>query len=98
LVFSNQKGAVTAEFMLLFPTLVLTLAGILGVFQLGLAQLQLSGAAFAQARHLSIGNQRLEIPGTTFQVVESGRWVCVTATKSFIFDLEVESCLLKHGL
>jgi Flp pilus assembly protein TadG len=98
LVFSSQKGAVTAEFMLLFPTVVLALAGILGVFQLGLAQLQLSGAAFSQARQLSIGNQLLEIPGTTFQVTESGRWVCVTAAKSLLIDLEVKSCLLKHGL
>lgn len=35
LVFSNQKGAVTAEFMLLFPTVVLALAGFFGGLSAG---------------------------------------------------------------
>jgi Flp pilus assembly protein TadG len=98
LVFSSQKGAVTAEFMLLFPTVVLALAGILGVFQLGLAQLQLSREAFSQARHLAIGNELGERLGSTFEVSEEGKWVCVTATKQLLLELEARACLIRHGL
>jgi Flp pilus assembly protein TadG len=98
LVFSNQKGAVTAEFMLLFPTVVLALAGFLGVFQLGLVQLQLSRDAFTQARELSIGNQLQKIPNTKFRSNQDGRWVCVTAVRELPIAMEVQACLLKHGL
>jgi Flp pilus assembly protein TadG len=98
LVFSSQKGAVTAEFMLLFPTVVLALAGILGVFQLGLTQLQLSRDAFTQARQLAIGNQLADQPGSFFEIRQSGKWVCVTATKQLVLKLEAEACLMKHGL
>ena len=98
MAFSSEKGAVTAEFMLLFPTLVLALAGILGVFQLGLTQLQLSRDAFSQARELAIGNPLAPLPGTSFTVTESGRWVCVTASKQRFLKLEAQACLYKHGL
>ncbi|MDH4397326.1 MAG: hypothetical protein QE275_01950 [Actinomycetota bacterium] len=88
----------TAEFMLLFPTVVLALAGILGVFQLGLTQLQLSRDAFTQARQLAIGNQLADQPGSFFEIRQSGKWVCVTATKQLVLKLEAEACLMKHGL
>lgn len=88
----------TAEFMLLFPTVVLALAGILGVFELGLTQLQLSREAFSQARQLAIGNQLADQPGSFFEVRQSGKWVCVTATKQLVVKMEAEACLMKHGL
>jgi Flp pilus assembly protein TadG len=97
LAFSSQKGAVTAEFMLLFPTVVLALAGILGVFQLGLTQLQLSRDAFSQARQIAIGNQLVDQLGSSFKVRHSGRWACVTATKQLVIKMEAEACLMKHG-
>ncbi len=84
--------------MLLFPTLVLALAGILGVFQLGLTQLQLSREAFSQARELAIGNQLAKLPGTSFEVTESGNWICVTASRKLLIEVEAETCQFKHGL
>ncbi len=98
LAFSSERGSVTAEFMLLFPTLVLALAGILGVFQLGLTQLQLSREAFSQARELAIGNQLAKLPGTSFEVTESGNWICVTASRKLLIEVEAEACQFKHGL
>ncbi len=98
MVFSSDKGAVTAEFMLLFPTLVLALAGILGVFQLGLTQLQLSREAFSLARELAVGNQLTALAGTSFEVTESGRWICVTTSRKLLFEVEAEACQFKHGL
>ena len=98
LVFSDQKGAVTAEFMLLFPTVVLALAGILGVFQLGVAQMELARNAFTQARQLSINGSMLPIPGSTFESYLDGQWVCVIAQKRFVFDLQERACLYQHGI
>lgn len=97
LVFSDQKGAVTAEFMLLFPTVVLSLAGILGVFQLGVAQMELARNAFTQARQLSINGVLVAIPGVAFESYLDGKWVCVIAQKRIVFDLQEKACLYQHG-
>ena len=97
LVFSDQKGAVTAEFMLLFPTVVLALAGVLGVFQLGLAQLELTRDAFTQARQISINRSPLQIQGAKIQSFREGQLVCVVAQKTLAIDLEAKVCLFQHG-
>ena len=97
MVFSDQKGAVTAEFMLLFPTVVLALAGVLGVFQLGVAQLELTRDAFTQARHFSIKGSLLPIEGVEFQSYRDGQLACVVAQKRFAIELEAKACLFQHG-
>lgn len=97
LVFSDQKGAVTAEFMLLFPTVVLALAGVLGVFQLGVAQLELTRDAFTQARQLSMKESLLPIEGVEFKSYRDGQLVCVVAQKKLAIDLEATACLFQHG-
>ena len=97
LVFSDQKGAVTAEFMLLFPTVVLALAGVLGVFQLGVAQLELSRDVFTQARQLSIKESLLSIEGVEFKSYRDGPLVCVIAHRKLVIDLEATACLFQHG-
>ena len=97
LVFSDQKGAVTAEFMLLFPTVVLALAGVLGVFQLGVVQLELTRDAFTQARQLSIHGSLLPIAGAEFKSFRQGQLVCVVAQKRLAIDLEARACLFQHG-
>jgi hypothetical protein len=97
LVFSDQKGAVTAEFMLLFPNVVLALAGVLGVFQLGVAQLELTRDAFTQARQLSINESLLPIEGAQFKSYRDGKLVCVNAQKRLAIDLEATACLFQQG-
>jgi len=97
LVFSDQKGAVTAEFMLLFPTVVLALTGVLGVFQLGVAQLELSRDAFTLARQLSIGGSLTPVEGIEVHSYREGQLVCVIAQKKIAFGLEARACLFQHG-
>ena len=97
LVFSDQKGAVTAEFMLLFPTVVLALAGVLGVFQLGVAQLDLSRDVFTQARQLSINGPMLPIAGVEFKSYRDGQLVCVVGQKRLAIVLEATACLFQQG-
>ena len=97
LVFSDQKGAVTAEFMLLFPTVVLALAGVLGVFQLGVAQLELTRDVFTQARQLSINRSLLPIEDAQFKSYRDGQLICVVGQKRLAIDLEARACLFQHG-
>jgi hypothetical protein len=97
LAFSDQKGAVTAEFMLLFPTVVLALAGFLGIFQLGLAQMELARNAFTQARQLSINGSSLPMPEVSFESYWEGQWVCVIASRKIVFALKEKACLYQHG-
>ena len=84
--------------MLLFPAIVLALAGILGVFQLGLVQLALDREAFMQARQISMGKEASDFPGISIAKSSEGKWVCVTAEREVLFRLEAKACLLKHGL
>lgn len=83
--------------MLLFPTVVLALAGILGIFQLGVAQLELARDAHTQARQLSINGEMLPKPGVEFESYRDGHWVCVIARKKLAIALEEEACLYQHG-
>ncbi|QKJ25631.1 hypothetical protein HRU87_05545 [Aquiluna borgnonia] len=95
--FSEDRGAVTAEFMLLFPTVIVALAGALTVFQLGLDRLELSRLAFFQARSLAIGGELSSVEGVRFTPSDDGRMLCVEATKTSLFRLSESGCYLKHG-
>lgn len=97
LAFSRDDGAVTAEFMLLTPTIVLALAGALGLFQLGLERLTLSQLAFYEARSQAIGGDRSEYRDVDFVTNIEGQLLCVTASKSLLFKLEESGCYLIHG-
>ena len=83
--------------MLLFPTVVFALAGVLGVFQLGVAQLQLSREAFTLARQLSIGGTLKPVEGVEVHSYREGQLVCVIAQKKIAIDLEARACLFQHG-
>ena len=83
--------------MLLFPTVVLALAGVLGVFQLGVAQLELTRDAFTQSRQLSIKESLLPIEGAQFESYRDGQLVCVVAQRKLVIDLEATACLFQNG-
>ena len=96
--FSDDKGAVTAEFMLLLPTVILGLAGFLAIFQLGLVRIEISQLAFYQARLWSIGNEDLNVEGVSFSSELDGQLLCVTATKKSIIEVSESACYLAHGI
>ncbi len=48
--FSSDKGAVTAEFMLVTPALILAVATLLGLFPLALSAIKLEVEAMQLAR------------------------------------------------
>ena len=97
LAFSREDGAVTAEFMLISPTIVLALAGALGLFQLGLERLTLSQLAFYEARSQAIGFEAKSDSETVFQTTIEGQLLCVTATRNSLLRIQEKGCYLIHG-
>jgi Flp pilus assembly protein TadG len=97
LVFHSDKGAVTAEFMLLLPALILLLAGGIGMFQLGLQRIALEVSAFEITRAVAIGFEPELEPGLEMRVSQEGRTKCVSVTKDLLFKLESKRCLIPYG-
>jgi Flp pilus assembly protein TadG len=95
--FSSEKGAVTAEFMLLLPALALLLASALAIFQLGLDRISLEVSAFEIARANAIGFEQeieTELEITTEQ---EGRFACVTVSKMNLVRMAATSCMIPYG-
>jgi hypothetical protein len=97
LVWANEKGAVTAEFMLLLPGLVFLFAIGMGSFSLALSRVQLEVSAFEIARQLAIGNQPQAPAGMTLKVESEGRLSCAKLTKRELFPLTARHCMIRYG-
>lgn len=85
----NQCGAVTAEFAVALPAVILLFAFLLAAGAAGITQLRLEEAARAGARSLARGEnsgevqgivKRLAGEGATAGVASDGDWVTVTAS------------------
>jgi hypothetical protein len=81
---------VTAEFAMLFPSLMLLLAALIGLFRLGLSELQLAELAVDLARGLARGENpdwvqaRLDsMPGARIEQEFEGPLSCVRVTLPF---------------
>jgi Flp pilus assembly protein TadG len=95
--FSSDRGAVTAEFMLLLPALLFLLAATLGIFQIGLERIWLEVRAFEAARTAAIGFTALAAENLEIQVREEGRFRCVTVSKTGLLRLEATRCMIPYG-
>lgn len=85
----KQRGAVTAEFAVALPAVILLFAFLLAAGAAGITQLRLEEAARAGARSLARGEnsgelqgivRRLAGEGATAGVASDGNWVTVTAS------------------
>jgi len=85
----KQRGAVTAEFAVALPAVILLLAFLLAAGAAGITQLRLEEAARAGARGLARGEntgevqgivRRLAGEGATAGVASDGDWMTVTAS------------------
>lgn len=82
----GDAGAITAEFAVVLPAVVLVLAGAVGALQLGAEQLRLQGATAGAARLLARGDQgatalvaRID-PDARLLVRSSDSLVCADST------------------
>jgi Flp pilus assembly protein TadG len=95
--FSSEKGAVTAEFMLLLPALALLLASALGLFQLGLERMSLEVSAFEIARAKAIGFEPELDANLEIKTQQEGRFQCVTVSKQNLVPIAATSCMIPYG-
>lgn len=88
---AKEKGAVTAEFAVALPAVVLLLAFLLAGGAAGITQLRLEEAARAGARASARGEasgsvdgivKRLAGEGVTASMNDDGEWVTVTASSA----------------
>ena len=90
----NQKGAVTAEFMLLMPAAILAVTLLLGFFTLALDRVKFELEAFQFARSYFYG---LETPALEFEETSLGEISCVEVIAASPFGFRSRYCLFKTG-
>ena len=90
----NQKGAVTAEFMLLMPTAILAVTLLLSFFTLALDRVKFEFEAFQFARSYFYG---LEPPGLEFETSLVGELECVEVISGSPLGFRSSYCAFKLG-
>lgn len=95
MVFSSDKGAVTAEFMLITPALILAVATLLGLFPLGLSAIKLEVEAMQLARLHGYGLDLSKPEGYDLEIYSQGRIECVRLRNSSL--MESEYCVIPLG-
>jgi len=96
LAFRSDKGAVTAEFMLVMPAMILAVTLLLGLFPLALAGIKLELTAMQLARLHSLGETFSPPDGYELKTYSEGRYECLVL-KSPILILESEYCAMTLG-
>lgn len=99
---SSESGAVTAEFMLLIPWLMVFLATSIGIFQIGLKQLELTHSAGQIARLVARSDELLlpeEFESVPFDVelMEDAGLVCAELADPVWRFLEARACAPSLG-
>lgn len=96
MAFRSDKGAVTAEFMLVTPALILAVTLLLGLFPLALTSIKLELTAMQLARLHSLGEVVAAPAGYTLSTYSEGRYECLVL-KSPLLILESEYCAMTPG-
>jgi Flp pilus assembly protein TadG len=96
LAFRSENGAVTAEFMLITPALILAVTLLLGLFPLALSAIKLELTAMQLARLHALGQVVSAPAGYELTTYTQGRYECLVL-KSHTLILESEYCALRLG-
>jgi hypothetical protein len=94
---NNDGGAVTAEFMMLMPVLVLGLSLTLGAVSLGFERLELQAMSWSMARAEALGLELPDLEGVTINIERIERVSCVHLLKSKPLPIHAKSCQLILG-
>jgi hypothetical protein len=93
----NDGGAVTAEFMMLMPVLVLGVSLTLGAVSLGFERLELQTMSWSMARAEALGLELPKLEGATYTIERIERISCVHLLKSNPLPIRAKSCQLILG-
>lgn len=91
---SDDSGAVTAELMLLMPTLLIGV-GILGaLFSVSLERITLERDTAAALREISIGRELVVPEGVTAKSWSEGRLMCLEFVRQELLEISSKHCAL----
>ena len=90
----NQRGAVTAEFMLLMPAAILAVTLLLGSFTLALERVKFEFEAFQFSRSYLYG---LDTESHEYIERKKGNLSCIEVRSNSPFSFRSEYCLHKIG-
>jgi hypothetical protein len=96
-VLAKDDGAVTAEFMLLFPALISVVALLLGGFQLGLSAIALERTAGELARQHGYGFALPKIEDYEITTEVSQHLSCVELRQDGLIPLRSKQCVIRAG-
>ena len=94
---ASDRGAVTAEFMLLLPALIMLFSVVLGSVSLAVERIALQYTAFEIARQSAIG---IDVPVDSALRVDfsnEGRLECFRVQKQLVIPISTKICLLPIG-
>lgn len=94
---ANDRGAVTAEFMMLMPAMISVVAIVLAGFQLAVESIALERDVVLLARQLGYG---MEISADSKYSVESWReeeYACVALERGGLIPLRSQQCVFRAG-
>jgi Flp pilus assembly protein TadG len=96
LAFRSDKGAVTAEFMLITPAMILAVTLLISLFPLALAGIKLELSAMQLARLHAFG-QDVEVPtGYSIEFSQQGKLSCLKLRMNTL-PMESEYCAIPIG-
>lgn len=96
MAFHSERGAVTAEFMLITPVVILAVTALLGLFPIALSAIKLELTAMQLARLHSLGHSVTAPAGFELEIIEHERFQCLVLRKE-PWILESEYCAIPIG-
>lgn len=93
----TDQGAVTAEFMMLAPVIVLGVSVVLGAVSLGFGRLELQALSFSVARQDAMGLQVPTLEGIEVEIDRVDRLSCIQLSKTSMIPIQARSCQLILG-
>lgn len=96
MAFRSDKGAVTAEFMLITPALILAVTLLLGLFPLALSAIKLELTAMQLSRLHSLGQPISPPAGYELRTYREGRFECLVLQSPWLL-MESEYCAMTVG-
>jgi len=93
----SDQGAVTAEFMLLLPALVMLFATVLGSVAFATDRIALEAKGFEAARSLAIGLDLAAEEGIEIEKSVEGALTCAKISKQSLIPMSTKLCVMQVG-
>jgi len=94
---ASDRGAVTAEFMLLLPALIVLFSVVLGSVSLAVERIALEAKAFEIARQSTLGIDVPVDPTLRVDFSNEGRLECARVQKQLVIPISTKICMLPIG-